>query len=64
MGSFHERFGFSVGPRPGMSNGMVTKMPSVGAPAYANGQSEEGAVFFYHGSASGLNTDPDWIGSV
>ncbi len=28
----------------------------VGAPYYANGETDEGAVFFYYGSASGLST--------
>ena len=30
----------------------------VGAPLYSNGQNEEGVVFVYHGSATGLNTSP------
>jgi hypothetical protein len=30
----------------------------VGAPWYSNGQTEEGAAFVYHGSASGLGTTP------
>ncbi|MHC4641308.1 MAG: integrin alpha [Planctomycetota bacterium] len=32
----------------------------VGAPNYDNGQECEGAVFVYHGSASGLSVNPDW----
>ena len=34
----------------------------VGAVNYDNGQSDEGAAFLYHGSASGLVTAPAWIG--
>jgi hypothetical protein len=30
----------------------------VGAPFFQNGQSEEGAIYVYHGSASGLSTTP------
>ena len=32
----------------------------VGAPFYSNGQTNEGRVFVYHGSAAGLNPVPDW----
>ncbi len=32
----------------------------VGAPAYDNGQSNEGRAFLYYGSASGLSTTPAW----
>ena len=32
----------------------------VGAPAYDNGQPDEGAVFVHHGSASGLSGTADW----
>ena len=32
----------------------------VGAWRYTNGQNQEGAVFVYHGSASGLATTPAW----
>jgi len=32
----------------------------VGAPHYDGGQAAEGAVFVYHGSASGLSTTPNW----
>jgi hypothetical protein len=32
----------------------------VGAPAYDNGQTNEGRAFVYHGSASGLATSPAW----
>ncbi len=34
----------------------------VGAVNYDNGQSDEGAAFLYHGSASGLVAAPAWIG--
>jgi hypothetical protein len=32
----------------------------VGAPTYDNGQADEGKVFVYHGSPSGLSTTPSW----
>jgi hypothetical protein len=32
----------------------------IGAWRYSNGQNQEGAVFVYHGSASGLATTPAW----
>jgi len=32
----------------------------VGVPNYANGQNVEGAAFVYYGSATGLDTTPDW----
>jgi hypothetical protein len=32
----------------------------VGAPFYTNGHSEEGIVYVYYGSASGLSQTPDW----
>jgi len=32
----------------------------VGAAGFDNGQVDEGMVFLYHGSASGLSTTPDW----
>jgi hypothetical protein len=32
----------------------------VGAVLYTNGQGEEGGVFVYHGSATGLSLTPDW----
>jgi MYXO-CTERM domain-containing protein len=34
----------------------------VGAPNYGNGQSQEGAVFLYLGSAGGLLASPSWTG--
>ncbi|HQO21285.1 MAG TPA: FG-GAP-like repeat-containing protein [Acidobacteriota bacterium] len=34
----------------------------VGAPAYDNGQTNEGAAFVYYGSVSGLSATPDWTG--
>ena len=33
----------------------------VGAPDYSNGQTGEGAVFVYYGSAAGLNQTPNWM---
>ena len=32
----------------------------VGAPEYSNGLTDEGAVYVFYGSASGLSTAPDW----
>jgi hypothetical protein len=32
----------------------------IGAPYYDNGQTDEGRVFVYHGSASGLSGTPNW----
>ena len=32
----------------------------IGAPKYDNNESNEGAVFVYHGSANGLSTTADW----
>ncbi len=32
----------------------------IGAPGYDNGQTNEGAVFFYEGSPAGPSTSPDW----
>ncbi len=33
----------------------------VGAYAYDNGQTDEGAAFVYHGSAAGLSATPNWM---
>jgi hypothetical protein len=33
----------------------------VGAPRFSNGEENEGAVFVYYGSPSGLDTNPSWI---
>ncbi len=33
----------------------------VGAPRFSNGEENEGAVFVYYGSPSGLETNPSWI---
>lgn len=33
----------------------------VGAPNFADGQSGEGAIYLFYGSASGLSTEPDWV---
>mgnify|MGYP001420663215 CR=1 FL=1 len=32
----------------------------IGAEAYDNGQTDEGRVYVYHGSASGLSSSPNW----
>ncbi len=36
----------------------------IGADYYDNGQSNEGVVFLYYGSPSGLSTSPDWTGEI
>jgi hypothetical protein len=33
----------------------------VGAPRFSNGEENEGAVFVYYGSPSGLETNPSWV---
>lgn len=33
----------------------------VGAPRFSNGEDNEGGVFVYYGSASGLDTNPSWV---
>ncbi len=34
----------------------------IGAPFYTNGQMNEGKIYVYHGSASGLCANPAWVG--
>ncbi|MEO0123644.1 MAG: FG-GAP-like repeat-containing protein [candidate division WOR-3 bacterium] len=34
----------------------------VGAPNYDNGQTDEGRAYVFHGSASGLSSNPNWTG--
>lgn len=53
-------FGFSVASA-GDVNGDGYADVLVGAPSYDNGQSNEGRAFLYHGSASGLALNADWI---
>ena len=52
-------FGNSVGTA-GDVNGDGYSDVIVGANAHDGGQSDEGAAFVYHGSASGLSPAPDW----
>src|SRR5439155_1548417 len=52
-------FGFSVATA-GDVNGDGFADVIVGAPSYDNGQMNEGRVFVYMGSASGLATTPAW----
>jgi hypothetical protein len=52
-------FGFSVASA-GDVNGDGFSDVIVGAYRFDNGQTDEGAAFVYHGSASGLSTTPDW----
>ena len=56
-------FGISVGTA-GDVNGDGYSDVIVGALLYDNGQTDEGAAFVYHGSASGLSITPDWTGEV
>ncbi|MGH9785139.1 MAG: integrin alpha, partial [Terriglobia bacterium] len=53
------QFGFSVATA-GDVNGDGFGDVIIGAPAYTNGQTNEGRAFAYHGSASGLSTLPSW----
>jgi uncharacterized repeat protein (TIGR01451 family) len=52
-------FGFSVDTARDV-NGDGYSDVIVGARLYDNGQTDEGRVFVYHGSAIGLNTTADW----
>ncbi len=51
------QFGYSVATG-GDVNGDGYSDIVIGSPYYDNGQTNEGAAFFYYGSASGLNTTP------
>ncbi len=53
-------FGISVGTA-GDVNGDGYADVIVGAYAYDNGQTDEGAAFCYHGSAAGLSTTANWM---
>ncbi len=55
----NEFFGHSVSTA-GDVNGDGYSDVIVGAYAYSNGQPEEGRVYVYHGSASGLSPAADW----
>ena len=52
-------FGYSVASA-GDVNGDGFSDVIIGAYAYDNGQSDEGRVFVYHGSAAGLRATPAW----
>ncbi len=56
----YAQFGWSVGAA-GDVNGDGYDDVIIGAPYYDNGQTNEGAAFIYHGSASGLSTTAGWI---
>ncbi len=53
------RFGVSVGTA-GDVNGDGYSDVIVGADYYANGQTDEGRAYVYHGGAGGLSTTPAW----
>ncbi len=55
-----ENLGISVGPA-GDVNGDGYDDVIVGAPWYSDGQPNEGAVFVFFGSDSGLGMTPDWL---
>ncbi len=52
-------FGWSVATA-GDVNGDGYSDVIIGAPLYDDGQTDEGAVFVYHGSMNGLSVTPDW----
>ncbi|MCP4709599.1 MAG: hypothetical protein GY869_13310, partial [Planctomycetes bacterium] len=52
-------FGCSVGTAGDVDNDGYSDV-IVGAYRYSNGQADEGRVFVYHGSATGLNLTADW----
>ena len=54
------RFGWSVGTA-GDVNGDGYGDVIAGAVGYTNGQDQEGRVWVWHGSASGLTTEPVWF---
>jgi hypothetical protein len=54
-------YGWCVG-NAGDVNGDGYSDVFVSAPNYDNGSQNEGAVFVYHGSSSGISAVPDWIG--
>jgi RHS repeat-associated protein len=53
------RFGWSV-TSAGNVNGDAYADVVVGAPYYDNGETDEGALFVYHGGAAGLAASPTW----
>jgi len=54
------KFGWSVATA-GDVNGDGYSEVIVGAPYYDNGHTDEGGVFVYHGSITGLSLSPNWI---
>ena len=58
--SSNQSFGWSVSTA-GDVNGDGYSDVIIGAPFFNGGTFEEGAAFVYHGSASGLSTEPDWV---
>jgi len=54
------RFGYSVSGA-GDLNGDNFDDVIIGAPDYSNGQTNEGRVFVFYGSNTGLNTSPAWV---
>ncbi|MBK8553944.1 MAG: FG-GAP repeat protein [Ignavibacteria bacterium] len=57
------KFGWSVATA-GDVNGDGYSEVIVGAPYYDNGQTDEGGVFVYHGSISGLSLTPNWTKEI
>src|SRR5262249_31525458 len=55
----HANFGFSVATA-GDVNGDGYSDVIVSAPYFSNGETDEGRVYLYLGSASGLSTTPAW----
>lgn len=60
-GSGSPRFGFSISGGGSVNNDSYNDIV-IGAPQYSNGQSNEGGIFVFHGSTSGLSTSYDWKG--
>ena len=56
-------FGWSVATA-GDVNGDGYSEVIVGAPNYDNGQTDEGGVFVYHGSITGLSLSPSWTKEI
>ena len=56
-------FGWSVATA-GDVNGDGYSEVIVGAPNYDNGQTDEGGVFVYHGSITGLSLSPNWTKEI
>lgn len=56
----NQAFGFSV-TGAGDVNGDGYDDIAIGAEGYSNGQQQEGAVFVYHGSSTGVDTIPDLV---